>query len=102
MTLEGLVLLPACRPIAGAVIDIWHCDENGRYDNGGFRYRGYQYTDASGNFQFLTIKSGKYPGRTPHMHLKVKGPKTLLLTTQLYFPDHAHDNARDWGFKKIC
>ena len=96
LVLEGLVLTPDCQPIAGAVIDIWHCDEFGRYDNSGFRYRGHQFTDSAGAFRFETIRPAHYTGRTPHIHVKVKGRKTRLLTTQLYFPDLSDSNSQDW------
>ena len=85
--------------MAGAVIDIWHSDEQGRYDNRGFRYRGYQFTDAAGAFRFVTIRPVRYPGRTPHIHVKVQGETTRLLTTQLYFPDLGEANARDRIFR---
>ena len=95
LVVRGLVLSPDCRPIGGAVVDIWHSDEHGRYDNSGFRYRGHQYTDAAGAFRFETIRPVRYSGRTPHIHVKVQGPSTRLLTTQLYFPDLPDENASD-------
>ena len=64
LAFEGLVLNEDCRPVTGAVIDIWHCDEYGRYDNRGFRYRGHQVTDATGAFRFLTIRPGHYTSGT--------------------------------------
>ena len=96
LVLEGLILTPSCQPVAGAVIDIWHCDESGRYDNAGFRYRGHQFTDSAGAYRFETIRPAHYTGRTPHIHVKVQGRKTRLLTTQLYFPDMSHSNSQDW------
>lgn len=95
LVLEGLVLSPDCQPLAGAVIDIWHCDELGHYDNRGFRYRGHQFSDAAGAFRFETVRPGHYPGRTPHIHVKVQGAATRVLTTQLYFPDLQKLNERD-------
>ena len=92
---EGLVLMPDCRPVAGAVIDIWHADDRGRYDNRGFRYRGHQFADAAGAFRFLTVMPGLYTGRTPHIHVKLQGEATRLLTTQVFFPDLGDANARD-------
>ena len=92
---EGLVLTPDCRPVPGAVIDIWHSDEDGRYDNRGFRYRGHQFADAAGAFRFLTVRPGRYSGRTPHIHVKLQGEGTRPLTTQVYFPDLPRRNARD-------
>ena len=99
LVLEGLVLTPECRPVAGAVIDIWHSDERGDYDNRGFRYRGHQFTDAAGAFRFATIRPARYFGRTPHIHVKVQGETTRLLTTQLYFPDLGEGNARDFLYR---
>ena len=99
LVFEGLVLTPDCRPVPGAVIDIWHSDERGRYDNRGFRYRGHQFTDAAGAFRFLTIRPGRYTGRTPHIHVKLQGRKTRVLTTQVYFPDLEAANARDSIFR---
>lgn len=100
LILEGLVLTPDCQPVAGAVIDFWHCDEKGRYDNSGFRYRGHQFTDAAGGYQCTTIRPRHYFTRTPHIHVKLQGPETKMLTTQVYFPDHPNRNALDWIFRE--
>ena len=96
---EGLVLSHDCRPLAGAVIDIWHCDEDGRYDNRGFRYRGHQFTDDAGAFRFETIRPVRYSGRTQHIHVKVQGEQTDVFTTQVFFPDLQEANARDRIFR---
>ena len=96
---EGLVLSHDCRPLAGAVIDIWHCDELGHYDNRDFRYRGHQFTDEAGAFWFETIRPVRYSGRTPHIHVKVQGEETGVLTTQVYFPDVQEANDSDWIFR---
>lgn len=99
LVFEGLVLAHDCRPLAGAVIDIWHCDEDGNYDNRGFRYRGHQFIDEAGAFRFETIRPVRYSGRTPHIHVKVQGEETKVLTTQVYFPDLEEANANDWIFR---
>lgn len=99
LVLRGLVLTPDCRPVPGAVVDLWHCDERGRYDNSGFRYRGHQFTDAAGAYRFETIRPVRYTGRTPHFHVKVQGEKTRLLTTQLFFPDLHEANRRDFIYR---
>ena len=85
--LEGLVLTRHCRPVAGVLLDLWHADENGNYDDSGFRYRGHLFSDAAGRYRFRTILPGLYPGRTRHYHLKVQAPRQSILTTQLYFPN---------------
>lgn len=92
--LEGAVLSPQCRPMANALVDLWHADEEGEYDNKGFRYRGHQFADAQGRFRFETVVPGLYPGRTRHYHVKVQAPGRRILTTQLYFPGEP-GNARD-------
>ena len=86
VTLEGNVMTRSCRPVGGALLDLWHADENGDYDNSGFRYRGHLLSDASGRYRFRTILPGLYPGRTRHYHLKVQAQRLPILTTQLYFP----------------
>jgi protocatechuate 3,4-dioxygenase beta subunit len=82
----GRVLSPQCKPVANALVDLWHADEEGAYDNRGFRYRGHQFTDSEGRYRFETIVPALYPGRTRHYHVKVQPKGARVLTTQLYFP----------------
>jgi protocatechuate 3,4-dioxygenase beta subunit len=97
IVVEGTVLDTDCRPMPKALIDVWHADAVGEYDNSGFRFRGHQYTDAEGKFRLQTIVPGNYPGRTRHFHVKVQAPGGRVLTTQLYFPDEPN-NRRDGIF----
>ena len=97
--ISGQVLTRACRPVARALIDLWHADERGDYDNAGFRYRGHIFTDAEGRYRFRTILPALYPGRTRHYHVKVQAPERPVLTTQLYFPDEP-GNRRDGLFRR--
>jgi protocatechuate 3,4-dioxygenase beta subunit len=87
LVVTGRVLTEGCLPVAGAVLDFWHADDRGEYDNSGYRLRGHQFSDDRGHYRLETIVPGLYPGRTRHIHVKVKGEETRLLTTQLYFPD---------------
>ena len=87
LVVTGQVLTTGCVPVAAALIDFWHADDSGAYDNVGYKLRGHQFTDAEGNFILDTILPGLYPGRTRHIHVKVQGPNMPILTTQLYFPD---------------
>ena len=98
LVLEGQVLSPQCKPVANALLDFWHADETGDYDNKGFRYRGHQYTDAQGRYRLETIVPAEYPGRTRHIHVKAQAPGRRVLTTQLYFPDDPA-NARDFLYR---
>ena len=89
--LAGRVVGRDCRPVGKALLDFWHCDDKGDYDNAGFRYRGHLYADADGRFFLETIFPAIYPGRARHIHVKVQAPGRGILTTQLYFPGDARD-----------
>lgn len=107
LTLEGTVLSVDCRsPLAGASIEIWQADGNGRYDidgtfppGTGLRLRGRTTCDAKGAFSFRTVVPGHYLDggryRPAHIHVKVVAPRSRELVTQLYFPgDPHHDGDR--------
>lgn len=99
LVLTGRVLTRDCKPIAGAVLDFWQCDGKGVYDNQGFKLRGHLFTDASGTFRVETVKPASYKlagrDRAPHIHVKVQGPGTRRLTTQLFFPGEPLNDG-DW------
>ena len=94
LVVSGVVLSPQCKPLANALLDFWHADDAGEYDNRGYRYRGHQFSDAEGRFRLETIVPAEYPGRTRHIHVKVQAPGKRVLTTQLYFAGDP-GNARD-------
>ena len=94
----------ACAPLAGAQVDVWHCDHLGVYSDvkdpsfntkGKQFLRGYQLTDAQGQARFTTIYPGWYEGRTVHIHFKVRSPSGQRpgheFTSQLYFDDGLTD-----------
>lgn len=97
--ITGFVLTRACKPIAGALIDVWQADGAGNYDNSGFRLRGHQFTDSEGRYRLRSVVPGAYDGRTRHIHVKVQPAGGRILTTQLYFPGEAK-NQRDGLFRK--
>lgn len=97
--LVGFVLTRSCKPVAGALVDLWHADHKGDYDNTGFRLRGHQFADSEGRFRFRSIVPGSYPGRTRHFHVKVQPKGGRVLTTQLYFPGEA-GNRQDGLYRK--
>jgi protocatechuate 3,4-dioxygenase beta subunit len=99
LTVTGTVLSPQCKPVVNALLDFWHCDETGEYDNKGFRYRGHLFTDAHGRYSLVTIVPGLYPGRTRHIHVRVQAPRSRILTTQLYFPNEPR-NALDGIYRR--
>ncbi|BCH21966.1 intradiol ring-cleavage dioxygenase [Mesorhizobium sp. L-8-10] len=86
ITIAGYVLTQDCRRVAKALVELWHADETGKYDNDGYKLRGHQFSDAEGRWWFNTVVPGLYPGRTRHFHVKVQRPGARILTTQLYFP----------------
>ena len=97
--LSGQVLSRGCRPLQ-ALVDLWHADERGQYDNSGFRYRGHLFTDGEGRYRFRTILPALYTGRTRHYHVKVQALDRAVLTTQLYFPADEAANRRDGLFRR--
>ena len=93
----------ACTPLAGMIVDLWHCDHAGVYSDArdrGFTttgqkfLRGYQTTDANGIARFTTIYPGWYRGRTVHLHFKIRSALTGRgeeFTSQLFFDDALTD-----------
>jgi protocatechuate 3,4-dioxygenase beta subunit len=98
LVVTGRVVAKDCTPVAHALLDFWHADEQGDYDNAGFRFRGHQFTDAEGRYRLETILPGSYPGRTRHIHVKLQARGGRVLTTQIYFPGEP-GNARDGLFR---
>ena len=87
LLVTGYVYSTDCQPVERALLEFWQADDNGQYDNVGYRLRGHQFTDADGRYEIETIVPGLYPGRTRHIHVKVQAPERPVLTSQLYFPD---------------
>lgn len=99
IVLTGTVLSTDCKPVPGALVDVWQADDAGVYDNTGYRLRGHQFTDDRGRYRLETIVPGLYPGRTRHFHINVQAPNRPVLTTQLYIPDEPA-NQRDFLFDR--
>jgi protocatechuate 3,4-dioxygenase, beta subunit len=108
--LSGRVLSTAGEPIQGAVVEIWQVDNRGVYlhsGDSGQRQRDTNYqgfgrcaTGRRGEYYFRTIKPVPYPGRTPHIHVKVKRGSRELITTQIFVNGHAL-NRGDGVFREI-
>jgi protocatechuate 3,4-dioxygenase beta subunit len=99
VNLSGRVLDQKGKPIAGALLDFWHADADGRYDFDGFRCRGHQFADTSGRYSLQTIMPGLYPSRTRHYHVRLQSANGPILTTQLYFPGEER-NSEDSLFRR--
>lgn len=112
-----ILKMPDCNPVAGATVEIWHCDAGGQYSGyntnnsrapfdtmfavvskagrGGslpteneVRFlRGSQISDDAGKVRFETIFPGWYDPRVPHIHVKVSHGEKHFLTAQLYFEE---------------
>lgn len=108
--LSGRILDGRGDPIRNAVVEIWQCDNNGAYlhsktGNSEKRDKNFQgfgrfVTGSSGEYLFRTIKPVPYPGRTPHIHYKIKRAGKELLVTQCYIKGHP-GNAKDGIYKGI-
>ena len=88
-----------CKPLPGAIVDVWQCDAKGVYsgvndpsfNTSGQKFlRGVQTTDPSGLVRFTTIVPGWYSGRTVHIHFKIRtqaAAGAYEFTSQWYFDD---------------
>jgi protocatechuate 3,4-dioxygenase beta subunit len=89
----------SCAALAGAIVDIWHCDKDGNYSEYGGTgmqatnytsvhfLRGRQVTDANGLVTFTSVFPGWYSGRAPHIHVHVyNAGGSSLKVTQIAFP----------------
>ncbi|MEO8805334.1 MAG: protocatechuate 3,4-dioxygenase [Burkholderiaceae bacterium] len=106
--LDGTVTDTTGRPLRGAVVEIWQCDAQGHYHHPGdggaadpaFQGFGRVVAGTDGSYRFRTLRPVPYPGRTPHIHVKVRLAQRELLTTQLYVEGDA-GNARDFLWRSL-
>ncbi|MCB0644731.1 MAG: hypothetical protein KDC44_23965, partial [Phaeodactylibacter sp.] len=85
-----------CEPMQNVRVNIWHCSKDGLYSGysgnnnpgqAGLTYlRGYQYTDANGEVEFITVFPGWYTGRICHIHFQVYVSSSYAAISQLTFP----------------
>lgn len=111
INLSGRVLDEAGGPRVGYRVEIWQCDVNGRYmhprdrntapQDMAFQGFGHDITGGGGEYRFRTIKPVSYPGRTPHIHVKIfDAAGQEVLTTQFYLSGHP-ENQRDRLFRAM-
>lgn len=101
--LKGTVVDENCRPVKGALVEIWQACDTGKYNHPSdpnsaeldpnFQYWGRMVTNEMGEYQFKTIKPGAYPAtntwmRPPHIHFKVHLRGYEEITSQLYWKGH--------------
>ena len=110
LILNGILVNLDSQPVNGVSIEIWQTDKNGVYLHSGsfardimdnqFQGFGRTKTDRNGRFFFRTIVPTAYPGRTPHIHMKLWSGGKTVLTTQLYIHNHPQ-NKKDFLFKRM-
>lgn len=109
--LQGRVLDAGGNTLNGATVEIWQCDAQGLYDHPqqpgrerrdvAFQGYGRVVTDAQSTYRFRTLKPVAYPGRTPHIHLKVATVDGRRLTSQFYLAGDPM-NASDFVYRSIA
>jgi protocatechuate 3,4-dioxygenase, beta subunit len=108
--LTGRILDAKGDPLRNAVVEIWQCDNSGAYlhsrdtnhakQDKNFQGFGRFTTGSTGEYYFRTIKPVPYPGRAPHIHVKVRKSGKELLTTQFYIKGHA-GNEKDGVYRGL-
>lgn len=99
--IRGQVLDAQCRPVEGAMVEIWQANAGGRYNHPDdrnnpvpldpdFQGWGKAVTDREGRYLFKTIMPGSYPAgfmwtRPSHVHCMILRRNYYPLTTQMYF-----------------
>jgi len=108
--LVGRVLDDQCRPVPGAVVEIWQCDAGSQYRHPnapktkplepGFLYFGKVRVAPDGGYAFRTLRPAPYEylglKRAAHIHVRVKVNERVVGTTELYFHS-PEDEARQKG-----
>lgn len=104
--LKGSVFHSDCLiPHVGAMVEIWHCNSEGEYDNDSddFKQRARIMTNEKGEYSFLTILPGKYMNgklyRPSHIHYRVTGENSRELISQIYFEGDPHIEKDPWASK---
>ena len=104
ITLKGKVFKSDCTTaIKDAIIEIWHCDTEGKYDNDTkeFRHRARLKTNESGEYSFSTIIPGKYLNgklyRPSHIHYRVTHKNSKELISQIYFKGDPNITNDPWA-----
>ena len=109
LDIEGMVVDLDGRIVDRAEIEIWQCDAYGSYRHprgagpridAGFQGFGATVTDARGAYRFRTIRPVPYPGRAPHIHVKLRHPGFGEITSQWFVLGEA-GNERDFVFRQL-
>ncbi len=103
--LSGRILDARGNPVRNATVEIWQVDnlgsylhsrganpQNGRRRDTNFQGFGRFLTGSTGAYYFRTIKPVPYPGRTPHIHFKIRMRGRDPFTTQCYVRGEPRNN----------
>ncbi len=110
LDLHGVVRDGEGRPVDGTEIEIWQCDSFGSYRHprgageridAGFQGFGASRSGKDGTYRFRTIRPVPYPGRTPHIHVKLRHPAFGEVTSQLFVAGEA-GNAGDFLYRGLA
>ncbi len=99
------------RLVDNAQIEIWQCDALAQYRHPqverssgvfdpGFQGFGVAKSGPNGGVTMRTIKPVAYPGRTPHIHIKVRHASWGEFTSQLFIAGEP-GNARDFLWRAV-
>lgn len=102
LTIKVVRASTGCTAVAGANVEIWHCDVFGDYSQYGTQagqtfLRGIQATNSSGEVTFITIYPGWYQGRATHIHAEVVVNGVSVKVTQLAFPESVNNVVHGQG-----
>lgn len=97
MHFSGTVFGKDGKALKAALVEIWHCDENGVYDNtsDNYVYRSSFKTGADGKYNFKSIFPVPYAVNTTltrpaHIHMRISAAGVQDLVTQVYFKGDKH------------
>lgn len=109
LDLGGSVVDARGQAVDGAEVEIWQCDIHGSYRHPrgagsqvdeAFQGFGSSRSDAQGRYRFRTIRPVVYPGRTPHIHVRLRHPSWGELTSQLFVAGDP-GNTRDFLYRSL-
>jgi protocatechuate 3,4-dioxygenase beta subunit len=114
--MTGLVTgSPSCRPVIGAVLDVWQTNARGFYSNmlgwgdprnrKTFHLRGRVRTDDEGQYRFVSILPGRYPlwplTRPRHVHVIVTHEQYPPFVTQIFFEGDSYLRWDPWAKESL-
>ncbi len=112
LAIDAVVADTAGRVVDAAVVEIWQCDALGHYRHPavsrapgafdpGFQGFGSATSGRDGGVRLRTIRPVAYPGRTPHIHLKLRHAAFGEWTTQLFVAGEP-GNDRDFLWRRLA